>query len=86
MEEQNEDVAHAAWYQTALTSRISAGLVIRHAQVNGDGISTLELRDSASQLFHPPGDLVSERALQFAVDLRVNFVAADALLVIGTST
>ena len=32
MEEQNEDVAHAAWYQTALTSGISAGLVIRHAQ------------------------------------------------------
>ena len=55
-------------------------------RVNGDGISTLELRDSASQLFHPPGDLVSERALQFAVDLRVNFVAADALLVNGTST
>src|SRR5262245_37253703 len=34
MEEQNEDVAHAAWYQTALTSGISAGLVIRHAQAN----------------------------------------------------
>lgn len=33
MEEQNEDVAHAAWYQTALTSGISAGLVIRHAHV-----------------------------------------------------
>src|SRR5215813_4842554 len=34
MEEQNEDVSHAAWYQTALTSGISAGLVIRHAQAN----------------------------------------------------
>src|SRR5262249_47589087 len=34
MEEQNEDVAHAAWYQTALTSGISAGLVIRHAHVS----------------------------------------------------